>query len=431
MDGLDDLERRLARRLQPDRAPGADETWRRIAPRLETRADRGRLRLLPGWAAWTAGAVVLVVALFAALALRPPPGGNPAAGTFPTPMGAPTSTVPHTNANVRTTPTIVVGILPPTSTTRAAGGGIAWNGNLITELQPWPPFTVFQPSTLPAGMQLVANAYNPGADEGGHPRGAPSVSGASSRGGGRDADPGVIQAARQRAGQLLGDERKATLVLIYAAGPHAFVELVQRSARGASLPTGEAITVRALPAVSTQRDGRDGLTWIEGDTLLSLYTTLGQSEALRVAAGLRPTIVLGLTTPTGARTPTPPAWVGAPLAQRRGAVTVPQVDRQAVARQCGEWHPNLYAQAPQPVYQQLICMARFIAGADERGNAGVSRYTWHEAAERLGLDLAAGPAGDPGVWLVSVDVSERGGQVVVLDADTGEPYLLVELLPLP
>jgi hypothetical protein len=280
-------------------------------------------------------------------------------------------------------------------------------------------------------MRLVANAYNPGADEGGHPRGAPSVSGASSRSEGQDVDPGVVQAARQRAGQLLGDERKATLVLIYAAGPDAFVELVQRSARGASLPTGEAITVRALPAVSTQRDGRDVLTWIEGDTLLSLYTTLGQSEALRVATGLRPTIVLGLVTPTGDRTPTPPAWVGAPLAQRRGAIAVPQVDRQAVARQCGEWHPNLYAQAPQPVYQQLICMARLIAGADERGNAGVSRYTWHEAAERLGLDLAAGPAGDPGVWLVSLAVSERGGQVVVLDADTGEPYLLVELLPSP
>src|SRR3712207_8346139 len=52
-------------------------------------------------------------------------------------------------------------------------------------------------------------------------------------------------------------------------------------------------------------------------------------------------------------------------------------------------------------------------------NAGLSRYDWQQAAERLGLDPAGGPAGNPTVWMATLDVSDNGGSVVVLDVETG------------
>lgn len=421
MSGFGDLERRLAGRLRPTRVPGADDTWRRIAPLLDGPNARREARPVSPRVAFVLAAVVtLVLVIGIVLAVAPGGGqrGRIAIGGGGMGMGAaspsPAPTVPPaTPAQTRTAPV----------------SGITWNGNVITSLQPPPPFIVFQPALLTQDMQLIASAYSPGSAEGG--RLAPSASGSTSRSGGWKVEPAVVETATQRGRQLLGDGREATVVLIYAASPEAFVELVQRPARDKQLPIGDPTTIRNLPAVFAPRDGRDVLAWVEGGTFLELYTTLGRGHAVGMATGLRPTALTAVTTPVGVPTAAPPAWVNVPLAQRRGAVTVPQVDRQALARQCGEWHPNLYAGGPPLAYQQATCVARFVAGADDRGNAGVSRYTWHEAAERLGLDMAAGPAGDPGVWLVQVNVSERGGGVVVLDADTGDPYLLVELLPLP
>ncbi len=64
MDDLrqQDLERRLAQRLRPERVPGADEPWRRIAPRLAEARGLGRM-----W--WAPPRVAAVLAATIALAL--------------------------------------------------------------------------------------------------------------------------------------------------------------------------------------------------------------------------------------------------------------------------------------------------------------------------------------------------------------------------
>ncbi len=61
-----------------------------------------------------------------------------------------------------------------------------------------------------------------------------------------------------------------------------------------------------------------------------------------------------------------------------------------------------------------------------KGGYGLSRYSWHEAAARLGLDPSVGPAGDPTVWMATFEEA-KGGEVVILDASTGTPYLVVRL----
>jgi hypothetical protein len=77
---------------------------------------------------------------------------------------------------------------------------------------------------------------------------------------------------------------------------------------------------------------------------------------------------------------------------------------------------------------QVHCAARLAAGiSQDQGGWGYDLSSWAAAAARLGLDPARGPAGDPQVYLVQLDVSEHGGWVVVLDAATAEPYLVAPL----
>ncbi len=393
MDGHEELEQRLAQRLRPVHVPTAETTWRAVQARLHGDRERGtghpapRLMMRVGLALLTALMITTTVVL----------AGSPAA-----------------REQVRA----IAGVV-----------GIGGTGSRVTALQPTPPFAVLQPSYLPPGMQLVAQSYNPGPTADGRP--SVSATGAMSRGGGNDVDPAIVTAAAQRAQELLGDGREAMVVLIYAAGPEQFVEVVERSASGRALPAGDPVRLRNTQGAFTQRDGRDVLSWIEGDVFVEVYTTMGRAEALRVATGLQQTTLTAVEAPHDEPTPLPPAWVNYPLARRQGPIVAPQAGREAIDRVCGAWDPSLYATAPSKSYQQAICAARLLAGVGEGSNAGLSRHEWHQAAERLGLDPAGGPAGNPTVWMATLDVSDSGGSVVVLDVETGEPYVVMRLRPIP
>jgi hypothetical protein len=47
----------------------------------------------------------------------------------------------------------------------------------------------------------------------------------------------------------------------------------------------------------------------------------------------------------------------------------------------------------------------------------------------LGASASAGPSGNPTVWYAQSAGGADGSRVVVLDAATGEPYLLATLTP--
>ena len=53
------------------------------------------------------------------------------------------------------------------------------------------------------------------------------------------------------------------------------------------------------------------------------------------------------------------------------------------------------------------------------------------AAQLLGINPATGPAADPRVYLVELDVSEQGGSVAVVDVQTAQPYFVARLKPAP
>ncbi len=56
---------------------------------------------------------------------------------------------------------------------------------------------------------------------------------------------------------------------------------------------------------------------------------------------------------------------------------------------------------------------------------------WSAAATQLGVSPTSGPAGDPLVYVVQLDVCSFGGRVVVLDAASGQPYFVAALKPVP
>ena len=393
MDGYEELEQRLEQRLRPVRVPAAEATWRTVQGRVRGDRERGTGHPAPGLMIRVGLALVIALMITTTAVLA----GSPAA-----------------REQVRA----IAGIV-----------GMGGTGNRVTTLQPPPPFAVLQPSYLPPGMQLVAQSYNPGPAADGRP--SVSATGAMSRGGGTAIDPAIVTAAAQRAQELVGDGREAIVVLIYAAGPEQFVEVVERPASGRSLPAGDPVRLRDAQGALTRRDGRDVLSWIEGDVFVEVCTTMGRAEALRVATGLQQTTLAAVEPSHDEPTPIPPAWVTYPLARRQGPVVAPQAGREAIVRVCGSWDPSLYATAPSKSYQQALCAARLLAGVGEGSNAGLSRHDWQQAAERLGLDPAGGPAANPTVWLATLDVSDSGGSVVVLDVETGEPYVVMRLQPIP
>lgn len=305
--------------------------------------------------------------------------------------------------------------------------------------RPEPPFQVLEPVYLPPGVRLVYYLYEPGPSTNATP--VPAMPPTPDL----EVAPVVFDAAARRARQLRGEGREPLLILIYAAGPDQVVELVQRSAPDAGIPgihsvgtpDGAVVSVRAARAVAGQRDEREVVSWIDvaspgsASSLVEVYTTLGRAEALKVADGLQVVPRAHLPTPATAP-PWPPSPV--PLAQRPKMVVAAKADRATVEHVCGPWVPLPAAGGSTPEYERVICTARAYAGFTSPGGGygvGVSRGGWREAATRLGVDPAAGPVGDPLVWSVSLAVTAQGGDIVILDAETGEPHLLVALPPLP
>ncbi len=109
----------------------------------------------------------------------------------------------------------------------------------------------------------------------------------------------------------------------------------------------------------------------------------------------------------------------------------PKADQAAIARACGPWSPSFGA---RPDHAQIECAARLVAGQEavgQRTGFAMLRVAWREAAVNLGVDLAVGPAPHDAVWLVELDNASAVGTVVVLDAETGAPLLLLEPQSVP
>jgi len=104
------------------------------------------------------------------------------------------------------------------------------------------------------------------------------------------------------------------------------------------------------------------------------------------------------------------------------------------SERCGAWNAELYRTDPPASFAQATCVARLVAGVGEGTSSALSRLSWREAAEGLGLGAAGGPAtppGNPTVWLARLGGAPHeppgSGRVVVLDTATGRPYVLVTL----
>ena len=398
---LDALERRLASRLQPARLPAADEAWQGVQWRVFTRGPRRTRR---GLVLRVGVAVLVLLLLTAGLVLASP--------------------------DLRAWLGVAVGMRG----TQAR----------LDSLSPAPPFTVFQPASLLPGTQLVASGYNPGPSESGAPASSavgasaprPSISSAARRINGQDVPPNVAEGAQTRVQQLLGAGREAVLVLIYADPAGHTTEVVERPATGRGLPSGEPATVRGQPAMLIRRDERDVLALIDQGTYLEITGSLGRESVLQFANSLQPTPLAPSEQPDAgggspAALPTPPAGSQVPLAQRVGTRETPRATRQDVIRQCG-WRSLENGRPPQGSSEQVRCAAGLVAGlAADQGSWGFGFSRWSQAAARLGIDPSTGPADDPTVYLAQLDVTEYHGSVVVLDAASGEPYVVVALKAVP
>jgi hypothetical protein len=397
---LDALERQLATRLQPPRLPPVDEAWAGVQSRLLSRGARRRPRRLVVWVA-LAAAALLVLTTGLALAASP---------------------------ELRD---YAADVLSGRAT--LVGGKITSSG--LESLYPAPRFAVLQPSGLPAGWGFVGYGYRPGpVDVGPLNLARPDGVNVFSRIAGRDIPREVVDEAGNRARRLLAGSPGPLLVLLYDQDAGQLVELGERPATDGPLAAGQATSVHGLPAVFTRRQDREVLAWVEQGTRLELSATTGRAEMLRLAEAVRATPLIPFEQTAAGRAlanpPTPPTTV--PLSRRVGEREAPRASRQAIVQQCG-WHPDLAARPPEVARDQVLCAARLASGVpQDHGSWGFDVSAWHRAAERLGLDAAAGPAGDPPVYLVQIfDTGEGEGRAVVLDAATGEPYLVVQLKPAP
>jgi hypothetical protein len=423
-----DLERRLAARLQPVRVPGAEQAWAQLAPHL------GRPGSRPFWVTLATAATALVlIAVSAALANA---------------LIFPRGIVVEENAGgYGSAPATVA---PTSQPTAPAAVSIAGQAGRIISIAPPPPFTVFQPSNLPDGMLMLAQAYQAEPQPSGQQLPTSAAAGATAAG--TASDPATAQAAGRWSRELLGNSQEATLVLVYAAAPDDLVGLVQRSAIDKLLPAGETITVRGLPGTFTQQDGRTTLTWIEGDTYLELSVSTQTDELLAIGAVAAGLVVTPLTTPppipanaspdqpvangqgavavavggsSAGNQGTISATAGDPTAGGQGVVATASFDRAALAQQCGAWDPNLFTTNPKASFEQVSCYALAITNSSGREDYSYDRVTWSEAAARLGIDQTIGPANDRIVWLVTIGTGNAIVNQVVLDTETGEPVVIV------
>lgn len=227
-----DLERRLAARLQPARVPGAEQAWAQVAPRL------GRPGSRPAWGTLAATANALFFPNGIGGLYGSAPGAAPTTGHVATPQSA----------------------------TQPVGA--------IT-IAPAPSFAVYQLGKPPTGMTMIAQSFRSEAQPG-NPQPPTTAQGqsvsaqAGAMAGGQPVDSATVQAANDWLTKLLNDGPETTLAIVYAASLDDLIGLVQRAAVNKILPAGEPVTVRGLPGIRTQQDGRTTITWIENGTYIEL-----------------------------------------------------------------------------------------------------------------------------------------------------------------
>jgi len=317
MDERDDLERRLAGRLRPARVLGADETWHRLAPRLGDSSPPNAL--LPQRFRSLLALYVATLALVFVFVLASP--GRPGIGvTPPTAPATPRIAAPQAGASVR-----------------VVGAG-------VVSVQPALPFTLWQPGYRVLGENLTAYAYRSDATQGNAPGVASAV--VNTRGDGRANDPAVVAVAERRSRKLLGDGAEATLVLLYAAdplrvggvgvdtsaAPARLFTVAQRPASGRSLPPGEAAWFSGTSATFVRAGDQVVLSWLAGDTSLTLTTDQTPEQAVVFAGSLKPTALVapGVIVPTPTPTLTIPTPLPLALTPRATAIPCPNATADTV-----------------------------------------------------------------------------------------------------
>lgn len=157
-------------------------------------------------------------------------------------------------------------------------GSFTRSGGTV-EFTPAPPFTVKQPSYLPAGFALVAERYATGMSSNEQSDTAPETSQTSLS----------VPAQFGRSRQAIERDRSAGphILLVYETQQEHYIALFERAARAAeSLPTGQQRTVANQAAVLQQDNQILTLTWISDGTWIELESTLPEEQLLKVAAGL-------------------------------------------------------------------------------------------------------------------------------------------------
>lgn len=300
MDQSDDLDRLLTGRLQPARVPGADETWRRIAPYLTPRQEPRKL-----FARWLIAVAAAAAVVALSPLLRPMRGGQPAIGGGATPtLSALAGDPPYSYWATGT----------PGAATRTPAGsrGVRIVGANVVSVEPALPFTLWQPGYRSPDEYLTAYAYRAVGQT------ATASAAVNTRGDGRDLDPATAATATDRALALLEATPGATLVLVYVTDPSRvgvgnqppaaalprLSALVQRPVTDSALPPGEAAWFSGTPATFVRQDDGVVLSWLAGDTSFALYTNQSPEGAVVFAQSLKPTALVTPETFVPAPTPT-------------------------------------------------------------------------------------------------------------------------------
>lgn len=157
-------------------------------------------------------------------------------------------------------------------------GSFTRSGGTV-EFAPAPPFTVKQPSYLPAGFTRVAERYATGMSSNEQSNTAAETSQTSLS----------MPAQFGRSRQAIERDRSAGphILLVYETQQEHYIALFERAARtDESLPTGQQRTIAGQTAALQHDNQILTLTWISDGTWIELESTLPEEQLLQVAAGL-------------------------------------------------------------------------------------------------------------------------------------------------
>lgn len=139
-------------------------------------------------------------------------------------------------------------------------------------------------------------------------------------------------------------------------------------------------------------------------------------------------VIPGLGTPQpgqpGISTTASAVAPGVPGGSGQGIVTSTTFDHAAVAQQCGEWDATLYATNSAASTAQAACYARATIGADPALNHTVNRLTWGEVASQQNTTPLNSPTNSSIVWRITFGAPTTDTITVILDATTGDPFLI-------